>query len=366
VVTRLPCRVAAPFLLSLSLALRAGSAFGAGANLYWEESAGLHCPTPEQLRWALETHLGTNVRLRHGNPSTGERGLYLGSGPRGTLHLWLWTTPAEIHHDRELPVEDVPCAQRAEAIALIADAWLKALPSTGDDGTDRGPSLSPSGTGKELPSASPSPVPRSAPSPTSSAATESISAGNPVTARDAVPKRGFALELRGAALGVFGIDSAAFGVGGAFALDFWIGRFFGFGTQLEIATSLVGSDSVVAGAQVTVRRQALSVYGSFRPNPTQLPGLAVLAGAQLQRLDARATGYPVNGGEVALPVAAWAGVSYRWEIVRRVELFGQFEGSLGFSKQHFFVTGPPGATRTLVTTPAVSAAFLMGVVVDLL
>ena len=347
--------------LCVSLAMRAGTALGASPVLYWEVSPALRCPTQAQLRHALEAHLPADLSLRHGNPGTNQRGLYVGSGPTETLHVWLWMAPEETHRDRELRLEGVPCAQRAEAIALVADAWLKALPSTGDQSSTR--ARSPADTLSMGATASPPPT---APPPPTSTAAEMISVRSPTGASEGIPKRGFALELRGGVLGVFGLDAAAPGIGGALALDFWINRYAGFGTQLEFASNLVQGDPTVAGAQLTISRQALSIYGTFRPSPTRLAGLTVLAGPQLQRLQAHSSGFLVNGGETVFPVAIWAATTYRWEIARRVELFGELEGSVGFSEQYFFVTGPPGPTRTLITTPAVSMGLLMGVVVNLL
>ncbi len=345
-------------LVSLPLALGAWTALGAPSELSWDASPELRCPSGAQLDRAFETHLGGALALRRGSPTPGQLGVYVGSGPAETLHVWLWTEPEETHPDRALAVEGVGCPQRAEAVALIVDAWLKAWPPGVETGLATAAAAAP------LPAGAPAAQVTLAgvPPPTPEASAVVGSASDPQWDKD----RPLVLDLRGAVVGLAGLGANAFGVGGALALDFWIGRYFGMGGQVAIVTDLVGTDSVVPGGQVTVGRQAFTFYGALHPAPAQLPGLAVLAGVQLQHLDAHTTGFPVDGEQSVFPVALWGGVNYGWELASSLAFFAQLETSVGFSDYQFYVAGPPGAQRTLVTIPAVSMALLVGLLVNVL
>ena len=269
---------------------------------------GLACPSPDELLQSLSRRFGAD-RVAAGQPSGNELGLSLAQLP-DELEIDLVSKPGGAPFRRRLPAREGSCADLAETIGLLVDAWLRDLPWHGV------------GFLRDVPETVRPGPPESAarPVPVTPAVTPPLSPGR----RDALT-----LRLGGGAS--LGSDATNFGPEVTLSADVSVLGGLGaavFATELENA-SATDRLSSTATASISAHRQVFALAARYAFFAQDANGPRVFAGVALQAFESRSSGYTLDPSNFELVPAGFVAGLWQLRISGNLSAYAQLSATIG-------------------------------------
>lgn len=339
----------------LSLLWRVGVA-DAAAHLRVDVVGELRCPSEAQVTEALAR------RDLSGSEGTGRRlSLRLRVVHEGLLKIMLLEEGVALMQ-RTLPMSRHPCHGLANTVALVAEAWLRQLPSSAtraphQDSRSERARRSRTAVTAMLPSPiAVRPVAEAPPLPAPiTAATQPSSRSTTFTWRARAPRRLVHLSVALAAGGFVGMVSDP--TGGYIAA---IGAELGLGERFALGVRALyqGAFSATSGpGVVTVQQLPVALFGRVALHRLDRPGISLDLGIIADLVSAKSTGFSTTRSVVLVEPGLFFGVSGEWTFRQRFFLFGRASASVLLRSVYFEITN----LGAIVSTPRAWAEFEGGI-----
>jgi hypothetical protein len=335
----------------LGLLLAASPA--AEAPLHVQIADSLSCPSAAQLLEALDQRIGPG-RAILGGEGQGMALMEVFAAQGSYFTVRLTSTSAHMTAEQTLDSHRGSCVELARAVALLAESWLRDMPSERDL------------VGLVPPDAASRPKPPVAAT-VVRPFTDGLSPSSRTPGAQATSSsehQGYSPQLS-LSLSLDAVVSTTTGLGTTVGVEVSLPARFGIGARFALLPTLSESDPQGAPGTVTVDRFSAELIATYLLLPQKAetgPSAAVVAGVLGLRAASQSFGYPQNGAVTQWQPGGLVGGRGSWTVSKPLFLYGEADFQLVPQPLNFQVLAPNGQVYyTVVTQPAWWISLSLGV-----